>query len=72
MATFEPDSWKPAVNTLTWFLMVTAIIGVFARLGTKYWIIRRWTADDYLSIASMVRSSIAIDSSKEERPCYSD
>ncbi|KAB8262937.1 hypothetical protein BDV32DRAFT_119767 [Aspergillus pseudonomiae] len=48
------DTWKPAVNVLTWFLMVTAILGVFARLGTKYWIFRRWTTDDYLSIVSMV------------------
>ncbi|KAE8326413.1 hypothetical protein BDV39DRAFT_206056 [Aspergillus sergii] len=48
------DTWKPAVNVLTWFLMVTAILSVFARLGTKYWIFRRWTTDDYLSIASMV------------------
>ncbi|KAE8142343.1 hypothetical protein BDV38DRAFT_295134 [Aspergillus pseudotamarii] len=48
------DTWKPAVNVLTWFLMVTAILGVLARLGTKYWIFRRWTADDYLSIVSMV------------------
>ncbi|KAB8248158.1 hypothetical protein BDV35DRAFT_174795 [Aspergillus flavus] len=47
-------TWKPAVNVLTWFLMVTAILSVFARLGTKYWIFRRWTTDDYLSIASMV------------------
>ncbi|KAB8238769.1 uncharacterized protein BDW43DRAFT_296206 [Aspergillus alliaceus] len=54
------DTWKPAVNVLTWFLMVTAILGVFARLGTKYWIFRRWTTDDYLSIVSMSQYAATI------------
>lgn len=44
----------PAVNVTTWFLMVTAILSVLARLGTKYRIFRKWTVDDYLSIASLV------------------
>ncbi|KAE8378066.1 hypothetical protein BDV26DRAFT_304605 [Aspergillus bertholletiae] len=57
------NTYKPAVNVLTWFLMVTAILGVLARLGTKYWIFRRWTTDDYLSIVSMaicVAQSLAV------------
>ncbi|KAJ1710652.1 hypothetical protein G4B11_002064 [Aspergillus flavus] len=53
MSKFEPGSWQPMVSVLTWLLMITAILVVFARLGTKYWIIRQWTADDYLCIVSM-------------------
>ncbi|KAF5866896.1 hypothetical protein ETB97_008701 [Aspergillus alliaceus] len=54
MSKFELDSWKPAVNISTWLLMITAIFVAFARLGTKYWIIRWWSADDYLCIVSVV------------------
>lgn len=54
MAQFSPDSWTPAVNVLTWFLLVTAILSVITRLGTKYWIFRKFTEDDYFSIASLV------------------
>ncbi|KAF7592272.1 hypothetical protein BBP40_000403 [Aspergillus hancockii] len=54
MAQFSPDSWTPAVNILTWFLLVTAILSVITRLGTKYWIFRKFTDDDYLSIVSLV------------------
>ncbi|KAK6811141.1 hypothetical protein RU639_012979 [Aspergillus parasiticus] len=63
MSKFEPGSWQPMVSVLTWLLMITAILVVFARLGTKYWIIRRWTADDYLCIVSMalcIAQSIAV------------
>lgn len=56
MGRFAPDSWTPAVNVTTWFLLVTAILSVLTRLGTKYRIFRRWTVDDYLSIASLVGS----------------
>ncbi|KAE8373573.1 hypothetical protein BDV26DRAFT_296803 [Aspergillus bertholletiae] len=54
MAQFSADSWTPAVNVLTWFLLVTAILSVITRLGTKYWIFRKFTEDDYLSITSLV------------------
>ncbi|KAF5854956.1 hypothetical protein ETB97_010491 [Aspergillus alliaceus] len=54
MGRFSRDTWKPTVNVVTWFLMTTAILCVLTRLGTKYWIFRRWTTDDYLSIVSMV------------------
>ncbi|KAB8068297.1 hypothetical protein BDV29DRAFT_184782 [Aspergillus leporis] len=54
MGRFGPNTWEPAVNVLTWFLMTTAILCVLTRLGTKFWIFRRWTTDDYLSIVSMV------------------
>ncbi|KAE8163871.1 hypothetical protein BDV40DRAFT_287404 [Aspergillus tamarii] len=53
MAHFSPDSWTPAVNVLTWFLLVTAILSVITRLGTKYWIFRKLTEDDYFSITSL-------------------
>ncbi|KAE8396160.1 hypothetical protein BDV23DRAFT_178216 [Aspergillus alliaceus] len=54
MRKFEPDSWTPAVNVTTWLFMITAILSIFTRLGTKYWIFRRFTTDDYLSIVSVV------------------
>ncbi|KAB8264300.1 hypothetical protein BDV32DRAFT_135249 [Aspergillus pseudonomiae] len=54
MGRLAKDNWKPTVNVVTWFLMTTAILCVLTRLGTKYWIFRRWTTDDYLSIVSMV------------------
>lgn len=48
------NTWTPAVNVLTWFMLVTAILGVLTRLGTKYFIFRKWTFDDGLAAASMV------------------
>ncbi|KAB8214200.1 hypothetical protein BDV33DRAFT_183133 [Aspergillus novoparasiticus] len=54
MGRLAKDNWQPTVNVVTWFLMTTAILCVLTRLGTKYWIFRRWTTDDYLSIVSVV------------------
>lgn len=54
MGRLAKDNWKPTVNVVTWFLMTTTILCVLTRLGTKYWIFRRWTTDDYLSIFSVV------------------
>ncbi|KAL4895746.1 hypothetical protein BDV59DRAFT_191657 [Aspergillus ambiguus] len=53
MGRFSPDSRTPAVNVTTWFLLVTTILSVLTRLGTKYRIFRKWTTDDYFSIASL-------------------
>ena len=54
MGRFSPDSWTPAVNVLTWYLLVTAVLSVLTRLGTKWWIFRKLTTDDYWSVASLV------------------
>ncbi|KAA8651162.1 uncharacterized protein ATNIH1004_000040 [Aspergillus tanneri] len=54
MSRFSPDSWTPAVNVLTWYLLVTAILSMLTRVGTKYWIFRKLTTDDYLSLVSLV------------------
>lgn len=48
------DTWTPAVNVLTWFMLVVSILSVLTRLATKYWIFRKLTVDDLLSIAAMV------------------
>ncbi|KAJ5165760.1 hypothetical protein N7492_006056 [Penicillium capsulatum] len=48
------DTWTPAVNVLTWFMLVVSILSVLIRLGTKYWIFRKLTIDDVLSVAAMV------------------
>ncbi|KAE8355354.1 hypothetical protein BDV28DRAFT_48871 [Aspergillus coremiiformis] len=54
MAQLSPDSRAPAMNVMTWFLMATAILSVFTRLGTKYWACRKFTRDDYFSILSLI------------------
>ncbi|QQK44209.1 initiation factor 2B related protein [Penicillium digitatum] len=57
------NTWTPTVNVLTWFLLVTATLSVLTRLGTKYFIFRKWTFDDGLATASLVfciAQSIAI------------
>lgn len=51
---FTGDSKDPSVNVTTWCLLVVVILGVAARLGTKFRIFRRLTVDDYLIIASLV------------------
>ncbi|KAJ5356283.1 hypothetical protein N7517_010892 [Penicillium concentricum] len=48
------NTWTPAINVLTWFMLVTAILSVLTRLGTKYFIFRKWTFDDGLATASLV------------------
>ncbi|KAL5335753.1 hypothetical protein BJX70DRAFT_410292 [Aspergillus crustosus] len=47
------DTRDPDVNITTWFLVVVAAQSVLIRLGTKWWICRRWTSDDYLIIAAL-------------------
>ena len=57
------NTWTPAINVLTWFMLVTAILSVLTRLGTKYFIFRKWTFDDGLVTTSLVlciAQSIAI------------
>ncbi|KAJ5607441.1 hypothetical protein N7537_004060 [Penicillium hordei] len=48
------NTWTPTVNVMTWFMLVTAILSVLTRLGTKYFIFRKWTFDDGLAAASLV------------------
>ncbi|PKY03464.1 hypothetical protein P168DRAFT_318925 [Aspergillus campestris IBT 28561] len=48
------NTWTPAVNVVTWFLLATAILSVLTRLGTKYWIFRKWTVDDGLALGSLI------------------
>ncbi|CAI7569436.1 unnamed protein product [Penicillium glandicola] len=57
------NTWTPAVNVLTWFMLVTAILSVLTRLGTKYFIFRKWTLDDGLAATSTmlcIGQSIAV------------
>ncbi|KAJ5145934.1 uncharacterized protein N7515_000498 [Penicillium bovifimosum] len=48
------ETWTPAINVLTLFMLVTCILSVFTRLGTKYWIFRKLTVDDFLIIAALL------------------
>ena len=48
------NTWTPAVNVLTWFMLVTAILSVLTRLGTKYFFFRKFTFDDGLAASSIV------------------
>jgi hypothetical protein len=62
------NTWTPAVNILTWFMLVTAILSVLTRLGTKYFIFRKWTFDDGLvttSIVFCIAQSIAVSKATE-------
>jgi hypothetical protein len=59
MGRYVKGSRTAAVDVLTWFLLVTAILSVLIRLGTKCWIFRKLTRDDYLSILSLVGVSLA-------------
>ncbi|KAJ5690309.1 hypothetical protein N7462_004701 [Penicillium macrosclerotiorum] len=62
------DTWTPAINVLTWFMLITAIMSVLTRLGTKYWIFRKFTIDDFLSIgaiATCTAQSIAVSMATE-------
>ncbi|KAJ5456637.1 hypothetical protein N7530_011911 [Penicillium desertorum] len=62
------NTWTPAVNVLTWFMLVTAILSVLTRLGTKYFIFRKWTFDDGLvttSIVFCIAQSIAVSKATE-------
>ncbi|KAJ5249028.1 hypothetical protein N7468_000479 [Penicillium chermesinum] len=51
---FKGDNNDPAVNVTNWVLLVTAILSVFARLGTKFRIFHKFTSDDVAIIASLV------------------
>ncbi|KAJ6134019.1 hypothetical protein N7523_000341 [Penicillium sp. IBT 18751x] len=56
-------TWTPAINVLTFFMLVTSILSVFTRLGTKYFMVRKWGLDDFMSIGAMfacVGQSIAV------------
>lgn len=53
---FVGDMRTPAVDVVTWFLLVVAMIAVLIRLGTKLWIFRKLHKDDYIMILSAVRS----------------
>jgi hypothetical protein len=54
MTRFTGDSWAPAINVTCWYFMVVSILALITRLGTKLWIYRKLTRDDYLIIAAVV------------------
>lgn len=64
--TMKPElkaTWTPAISVLTFFMLVTSILSVFTRLGTKYFMVRKWGLDDFMSIGAMftcVGQSIAV------------
>lgn len=51
---FKDDSRDPAVNVTNWVLLVTVILAVFARLGTKFRLFHKFDNADFLIIASLV------------------
>lgn len=44
-----------AANVVNWFLLVTAVLAVLMRLGTKYFFVRKLTRDDYILCLALVR-----------------
>jgi hypothetical protein len=45
----------PVANIAAWFALTVMILSVFTRLGSKYSVVRKWTADDTLITVTMVR-----------------
>ncbi|PLB50739.1 hypothetical protein P170DRAFT_463859 [Aspergillus steynii IBT 23096] len=63
MPRFAPDSWNPAVNITSWFLMSSTALCVMCRLVTKWLIFRKLTMDDYfviISLAFCIGNTIAL------------
>ena len=50
------DGKASAVKVLTWFLVITSILGVGARGLTKAIMVRSVSLDDYLITVSLVHS----------------
>lgn len=50
----------PAVNLVSWIGLSTMILGVGARIGSKYLVVRRWSTDDSLIIVAMVSISYCV------------
>jgi hypothetical protein len=44
----------PIVNIAAWFGTTVMILGVCTRIWSKYSVLRKWTIDDALTIATMV------------------
>jgi hypothetical protein len=44
----------PVVNIAAWFGTTVMILGVCTRIWSKYSVLRKWTIDDALTIATMV------------------
>ena len=51
---FQGDTRNPAVNVTTFVLLVTVILSVSVRLGTKLALFKKLTIDDIVIIASLV------------------
>lgn len=45
------------VNILTWFLLVTSVLSVLVRWGTKHWTAHKLTMDDWMLFVALVRLS---------------
>jgi hypothetical protein len=52
---FKGDTKDPVVNVTTWCLLVVVIFSVLSRLGTKFRLFHKFTTDDFLIVASLVR-----------------
>lgn len=54
---FKGDTKDPVVNVTTCCLLVVVIFSVLSRLGTKFRLFHKFTADDFLIVVSLVRLS---------------
>lgn len=45
------------LQILLWFLFIVAILSVGARVGTKFYMTRKLSRDDWILIAAQVRST---------------
>lgn len=56
----SPDDYRPVINIITWFLLVTTTLAVIARIATKLAISRRTDADDYVTFVALVRILLSL------------
>ena len=56
----SPSNHGPIVGVMTWFLLAATVCAVIARVATKLAISRRFTSDDLLIFAALVRAQHSV------------
>lgn len=52
-----PNDLSPAINIITWFLLIVSVLAVFARVGIMFLITKKLRLDDGLIFASLILAS---------------
>ena len=51
----SPDNHAPVVSVITWFLIITSLLAVLARIATRFAVIRGLRLDDVVILLALVR-----------------